>query len=146
MQTTRASTFQWTNRAQFLASQKFLLTFPWIYIFQNDACLLPPPLGSSLNCGVFWPSLQDPSLRLKVPHLLDILLKSCAATTAQKYSSGWQRWKAWARYKLGVSVLPAVPSQVAWYLTELVEHAVRNGHSVSVIVCSTQYPMGSPSW
>ena len=85
-----------------------------------------------MQVGVFRPSLQDPSLRLMVPHLLDILLESCAATTAQKCSSGWQRWKAWARSKLGVSVLPAVSSQVALYLTELVEHAVRNGHSVSV--------------
>ena len=67
-----------------------------------------------------------------VPHLVDILVESSAATTAQKDSNGWQRWKAWALSKLGVSVLPAVPLQVALYLTELVGHAVRNGHSVSV--------------
>ena len=46
-----------------------------------------------------------------VPHLVDILVESSAATMAQKYSNGWQRWKAWALSKLGVSVLPAVPLQ-----------------------------------
>lgn len=68
-----------------------------------------------------------------VPHLVDILVESSTATTAQKYSNGWLRWRAWALSKLGVSLLPAVLLQVALYLTEVVGHAVRNGHSVSVI-------------
>ena len=56
-----------------------------------------------------------------------------ATNTAYKYSKGWQRWKAWAHSKLGVPVLPAVPLQLALYLTELVERAEREGHSASVI-------------
>ena len=68
-----------------------------------------------------------------VPHLVDIVLESSAANTVYKYSNGWQRWKAWAHSKLGVPVLPAVPLQVALYLTELVERAELEGHSASVI-------------
>ena len=68
-----------------------------------------------------------------VPRLVDIVLESSAANTAYKYSNGWQRWKAWAHSKLGVPVLPAVPLQVALYLTELVERAELEGHSASVI-------------
>ena len=41
--------------------------------------------------------------------------------------------EAWAHSKLGVPVLPAVPLQVALYLTELVERAELEGHSPSVI-------------
>ena len=55
------------------------------------------------------------------------------ANTAYKYSNGWQRWKAWAHSKLRVPVLPAVPLQVALYLTELVERVLLKGHSASVI-------------
>jgi len=68
-----------------------------------------------------------------VLHLIDLLLESSAANTVQKYSNGWQKWKAWSQSKLGVPVLPAIPLQVAPYLTELVNRAVREGHSVSVI-------------
>ena len=68
-----------------------------------------------------------------VPHLIDLLLESSAANTVQKYINGWQKWKAWSQSKLGVPVLPAIPLQVALYLTELVNLAVREGHSVSVI-------------
>ena len=68
-----------------------------------------------------------------VPHLVDIVLESSAANTVYKYRNGWQRWKAWAHSKLGVPVLPAVPLQVAFYLTELVERAELEGHSASVI-------------
>ena len=66
--------------------------------------------------------------------MVDIVLDSTrAANTARKYSNGWQRWKTRAQYKLGVPVLPAVPLQVALYLTELGERAVLEGHSVSTI-------------
>ena len=68
-----------------------------------------------------------------VPRLVDIVLESSAANTAYRYSNGWWRWKTWAQSKLGVPVLPAVPFQVALYLTELVERAVLEGHSASVI-------------
>jgi len=68
-----------------------------------------------------------------VPRLIDLLLESSAANTVQKHSSSWQRWKAWARFKLAVPVLPAIPLQVAPYLTELVDRAVHECHSVSVI-------------
>ena len=61
------------------------------------------------------------------------MLDSSAANTAYKYSNGWQRWKTRAQSKLGVPVLPAVPLQVALYLTELVERAVLEGHSASAI-------------
>ena len=71
-------------------------------------------------------------MKLMVPHLVDILLESSAANTAYKYSNGWQRWRTWAPSRLGVPVLPAVPLQ-ALYLTELVERAVLEGHSASVI-------------
>ena len=81
----------------------------------------------------FTASLQDPSLQLMVPHLVDIVLESSVANTAYRYSTGWQRWKTWAQFKLGVPVLPAVPLQVTLYLTELVERAVLEGHSASVI-------------
>ena len=57
-------------------------------------------------------TLQDPSLKLMVPHLVVILLESSAANTAYKYSNGWQRWRTWAQSNLGVPVLPAVPLQV----------------------------------
>ena len=66
-----------------------------------------------------------------VPHLVDIVLESSAANTAYKYSNGWRRWKTWAQSKLGVPALPA--EQVALYLTELVERAVLEGHTASVI-------------
>ena len=39
----------------------------------------------------FMANLQDPSLRLMAPHLVDIVLESSAANTAYKYSNGWQR-------------------------------------------------------
>ena len=83
--------------------------------------------------GGFTESLQDPSLQSMVPHLVDIVLESCAANTAYKYSNGWKKGKTWAQSKLGVPVLPAVPLQVALYLTELVHRAVLEGHSASVI-------------
>ena len=70
-----------------------------------------------------------------VPHLVHILLESSAANTAHKYSNRWQRWRTWtwAQCKLCVTVLPAVPLQVALYLTELVERAVLEGHPAFVI-------------
>ena len=80
----------------------------------------------------FTASLQDPLLQSMVSHLVDIVLECSAANTAYKYSNGWQRWKTWVQSKLGVPVLPAVPLQVALYLTELVERAVLEGHSASV--------------
>ena len=83
--------------------------------------------------GSFTASFQDPSLQSLVPHLVDIMLESSAANTAYKYSNGWRKWKTWAQSKLGVRFLPAVPLQVALYLTELVERAVHEGHSASVI-------------
>ena len=61
------------------------------------------------------------------------MLDSSAANTAYKYSNGWQRWKTRAQSKPRVPVLPAVPLQVALYLTELVERAVLEGHSPSAI-------------
>ena len=61
------------------------------------------------------------------------MLDSRAANTACKYSNGWQRRKTRSQFKLGVPVLPAVPLQVALYLTELVERAVLEGHSASAI-------------
>ena len=70
------------------------------------------------------------------------MLDSSAANTAYKYSNGWQRWKTRAQSKLGVPVLPAVPLQVALYLTDLVERAVLEGHSASAIEsasCSIQW-------
>ena len=45
----------------------------------------------------------------------------------------WQRWKAWARLKLSVPVLPAIPLQVALYLTGLVDRTIWQGYSVSVM-------------
>ena len=78
-------------------------------------------------------NLQDLSLKLMVPHLVDILLECSTANTAYKYSNEWQRWKTWVQSKLGAPVLPAVPLQVALYLTELVEQAVLEGHSASMI-------------
>ena len=68
-----------------------------------------------------------------VPCLIDVLLESSAANTAQKYSGGWQRWKLWAGAKLGVPTLPAIPLHLALYLTDLIERALREGHSSSVI-------------
>ena len=58
--------------------------------------------------------LEDPSLQPLVPDLIDLLLHSNAANTAQKYSQ-------------------ALPLQVSLYLTELVQRAVREGLSVSVV-------------
>jgi len=68
-----------------------------------------------------------------VLHLIDLLLESSAANTVQKYSNGWQKWKAWSQSKLGVPVLSAISLQVALYLMELVNCTVREGHSISVI-------------
>ena len=39
----------------------------------------------------FTANLQDPSLQLMVPPLVDIVLESSAANTAYKYSNGWRR-------------------------------------------------------
>ena len=64
---------------------------------------------------------------------LDIELDSRATNAAYKYSNGWPRWKTRAQSMLGVPVFPTVPLQVALYLTELVERAVLEGHSVSAI-------------
>ena len=83
-------------------------------------------------------SLEDPSLHMLVPQMVDLLVGSSAANTVQKYSSGWKKWQAWAKSKLGVSVLPAVPLQVALYLTELTKKTADHGHSVAVIE-STAY-------
>ena len=69
-------------------------------------------------------SIDDLSLQPLVIRLIDLLLESSAANTAQKYSFGWQRWKAWARSKLGVPVLPAILLQVPLYLTGLVDRAI----------------------
>ncbi|CAH3045808.1 unnamed protein product, partial [Porites evermanni] len=41
--------------------------------------------------------------------------------------------KAWARSTLGVPFVLTIPLQVALYLMELVDRAVHEGHSVSVI-------------
>jgi len=68
-----------------------------------------------------------------VPHLVGIVLEPSAPSAAYKYSNGWRKWKTWAQSKLGVPVFPAVPLQVALYLTELVERAVLEGHSASVV-------------
>ena len=72
----------------------------------------------------FAKSIDNLSLQLLVPRLIDLSLESSAANTAQKYSFGWQSWKAWARLKLGVPMLPAIPLQVALYLTGLVDRAI----------------------
>ena len=85
-----------------------------------------------MQVGRFITSLEGPSLQPLVPHLIDLLLESSAAMV-QKYSNGWQKWKAWSQSKLGVPVLMAIPLQVALYLMELVNCAVREAHSVSVI-------------
>lgn len=86
-----------------------------------------------LQVGGFSTSFHDPSLQPLVPRLIDLLLESSAANTAQKYSCSWQRWKAWARSKLGVTVLLAISLHVTLYLTEIVNRAVHEGHSFSVI-------------
>ena len=66
------------------------------------------------------------------------MLDSSATCPACKYSNGWQRWKTRVLSKLGVAVFPAVPLQVALYLTELVELAVLEGHSASAS-CSIRW-------
>ena len=77
--------------------------------------------------------LEDPSLHPLVPDLIDLLLHSNAANTVQKYSNGWQKWKSWSVSKLGVPTRPALSLQVSLYLTELVQRAVHEGLSVSVV-------------
>ena len=65
--------------------------------------------------------------------LVDIELDSRAINAAYKYRNGWSRWRTRVQSMLGVPVFLAVPLQVALYLTELVERAVLEGHSVSAI-------------
>ena len=77
--------------------------------------------------------LEDPSLQPLIPDLIDLLLHSNAANTVQKDSNGWQKWKFRSVSKLSVPTRPALPLQVSLYLTELVQRAVREGLSVSVV-------------
>ena len=77
-----------------------------------------------LQVREFAKSIDNLSLQLLVPRLIDLSLESSEANTAQKYSFGWQRWKAWARLKLGVPMLLAIPLQVALYLTAFVDRAI----------------------
>ena len=66
-------------------------------------------------------------------------MESSAANTVKKYSNSWQKWKAWSQSKLGVPVLPAIPLQVALYLTELLNLAVRGPFCF-------RYPLSSIRW
>ena len=94
----------------------------------------------------FTANLQDSSLQLTVPHVVDIaVLEPSAVNTAYKYIDGWQRWKAWAQSKLGVPVLPTVPSGQL-YLTELVERAALESHSASVIESASSMASYSILW
>ena len=86
-----------------------------------------------MQVGEFAKIIDDLSLQPSVARLIDLLLESSAVNTAQKYSFGWQRWKAWARLKLSVPVLPEIPLQVALYLTGLVDRTIWQGYSVSVM-------------
>ena len=70
-------------------------------------------------------ALEDPSLRSLVPDLLDLQMGSRASSTVTKYKSGWLRWRAWASSKIGVSVIPAKPSHIAFLLRRLLTIALR---------------------
>jgi len=50
--------------------------------------------------------LEDPSLRGLVPDLLDLQMGFRASSTTTRYKSSWLRWRAWASWKIGVSVIP----------------------------------------
>ena len=53
--------------------------------------------------------LEDPSLRGLVPDLLDLQMGFRASSTVTKYKSGLLSWRAWASWKIGVSVIPVRP-------------------------------------
>ena len=70
--------------------------------------------------------------------------------TVHKYNTGWLKWRSWVQSKLvGIPALPAVPLQVALYLTELIQRATSDSQSVSVIsggLCLHPYGEGCSPW
>ena len=69
--------------------------------------------------------LQDPSLLCLKSSLPDLVLhsNSKAEKTILRNAYGWNRWKIWARSKIGVVYLPAQPICVALYLRDLLQTA-----------------------
>ena len=63
--------------------------------------------------------LEDPSLRSLVLDLLDLQMGSRASSTITKCKTGWLKWREWVSSKIGVSVIPAKPLHIAFFITEL---------------------------
>ena len=77
--------------------------------------------------------LEDPSLRSLVPDLLDLQTGSWASSTVTKYKSGWLRWRAGASSKIGVSVIPAKPLHITFFITELINNCLASNMGVSFV-------------
>ena len=77
--------------------------------------------------------MEDPSLRSLVPDLFNLQMGSRASSTVTKYKSGWLRWRTWASSKIGVSVIPAKPLHIAFFITEPTNNCLASNMGVSSV-------------
>ena len=94
------------------------------------------PFSEVLQKG-FWlgsgPLLKGNSLKVLMSQLLHLQIGLKASLTTRKYSFGWDRWRTWARSKVGIAVFPAHLLHISLYLTHLCREAERKGTSVAVL-------------
>ena len=92
-------------------------------------------LSDSSTLGIWRQAsdLGDISLYSQVPQFLELVLASSAPNTLSKYSSGWNRWRAWAKSKVAVPHLPAQPLHIPLYILGLTNSVLELGHGSSVL-------------
>ena len=65
--------------------------------------------------------------------LLDLQMGPWASSSVTKYKSGWLRLRAWEYSKIDVSVIPAKPLHIAFFITELTNNCLTNDMRVSFV-------------
>ena len=78
-------------------------------------------------------SLEDAGLYSQIPLLLELVLSANAPSTIARYTGGWNRWRSWAKARVGVPHVPAEPLYVALNIMQLTSTVFQNGHGSAVI-------------
>ena len=78
-------------------------------------------------------SLEDTGLYGQIPLLLELVLSANAPSTIARYTGGWNRWRSWAKSRVGVPHVPAEPLYVALNIMQLTSTVFQNGHGSAFI-------------
>ena len=78
-------------------------------------------------------SLEDTGLYSQIPLLLELVLSANAPSTIARYTGGWNRWRSWAKSRVGVPHVPAKPLYVALNIMQLTSTVFQNGHGSAFI-------------